>query len=255
MPVSSRSRLRGALAKIRRACARAGRTTIASVTSLPKALHSSAFLRGLLCGMVYSALLAGWLALLWFVTAYAHAAEGGQSLSLPDQVKDLATGTGALERPLIGILFTTVGVLFGLLMKSWSDRRAEGEKAALAQTAALAVQEREHLAQLKQKDDQHAEDRAKWHADTTLLQEARVALLREVMQGLTNATSHIQTTQQIIAERSNSSAELTAIVKAMGTTLQSMRESNEGDMRRLSGRISEALEALEARQTTPRKAS
>lgn len=188
---------------------------------------------------------------LWFyLTMTAAAAEGSPPISLPDQIKVIGTEHGLLGT-LLAMALLVIGLLFGLLMKSWSDRRADTEKSALAAKADAEEQEKFHLAALKDKDDAHAQDRAEWYAAQTLLQEARVAMMREMLTGLNNATNFMQSVQTTIAERSTTAGELTGSVRELVDTVRRFRADQEEDIGRLGKRIEAAVAALEQPKALP----
>lgn len=230
-------RTRSAPEKTRAGSRSASRTTSASEASSRQVRRRAinAFLIGAAVAALILAALSGYVSI-------AFAAET-PPITLPDQIKELGTEHGLLGLGL-AMALTTIGIMFGMLIKSWSDRRADTERAGLAKAAALAEQERDHLAALQAKDNAHAEDRAEWHAATTLLQEARVGQLREVLTGLNASTAHIQATQATIAERNSTASELTATIRELVQTVQSGRRASEEEMTSLRKRITDALEAL-----------
>jgi H+/gluconate symporter-like permease len=171
-----------------------------------------------------------------FAAAVTTSAELPPSTT-PEQLKALATEHGLLGL-LLAIAIGAIGVLFTLYVRS--NGTASKDKQAALDAQALA-----HEREVKTRDDNHAKDRAEWHAATTMLQEARVGLIREVLVALQNATAQIQLSQATIAERTTTSHVLQGKIEDLIASIQSMRASSSEDVASIRKRINDLAEAVE----------
>lgn len=153
-------------------------------------------------------------------------------------MKDLATNYGLLGS-LLAIALGVIGTLFWLLM-------SQRDKFDLSKKDTKI----EHQKELSEKDAAHAADRAEWHAHTTLLNESRLSLMREVLGCLNNATSVMSGVQNNTSERNQTSAELAAQIRNLVSAIQNMKDNTESElssMRKLVRETNEELAALQKR--------
>lgn len=150
------------------------------------------------------------------------AAEGAPPPSaLPDQLKALGTEHGLLGL-LLAIALGAIATLFWLYIKAIESKGTAVAKKDLE----IANMVTAHIRELAAKDADHAKDRNEWFAQTTILQENRANLIREVVGVTNNATTTIEATQKLIQERQATAQELTSRIAELVSVVQLLRSNS-----------------------------